>query len=193
MADSQSVSQSVSLGVEPTLWTFDHILFPFQGFGSGIGCPVSVGRPLWREAGSVLCKSQSSHLSVCTFTIYIFVFHTFTIIITSSCIYACQNNAVNLAKPCWFVTCWYELTCSLRRFKHATAIHSLSWGGGQSRFPITPSQTRPRSWSSIRNVSSQTSTTNATRKLILHLLLLLQAKLWNQEIQSGELLQSELE
>jgi hypothetical protein len=39
------------------------------------------GRPLWWEAGSVLCKSQSSHLCVCTFTIYIFVFHTFTIYI----------------------------------------------------------------------------------------------------------------
>jgi hypothetical protein len=35
----------------------------FQEFGSGICCLVSVGRPLWREAGSVLCKSQSSYLS----------------------------------------------------------------------------------------------------------------------------------
>jgi hypothetical protein len=35
--------------------------------------------PLWREAWPVLCKSQFSHLSVCTFTIYIFVFHTCTI------------------------------------------------------------------------------------------------------------------
>jgi hypothetical protein len=64
-ADSQSV---LCLGVEPTLWTFDQILLPFQEFGSGICCLVSVGRPLWREAGSVLCKSRSSHLSVCTFT-----------------------------------------------------------------------------------------------------------------------------
>jgi hypothetical protein len=70
---------TVSLGVEPTLWTFDQILLIFQVFGSGICCNVSVGRPLWREAGSVLCKSQFSHLSVCTFNIYIFVFHTFTI------------------------------------------------------------------------------------------------------------------
>jgi hypothetical protein len=42
MADSQSVS----LGVEPTLWTFDQILLPFQEFVSGICCPVSVRRPL---------------------------------------------------------------------------------------------------------------------------------------------------
>jgi hypothetical protein len=56
----QSVSQSVCLGVEPTLWTFDQILLPFQVFE--ICCLVSVGRPLYREAGSVLCKSQSSHL-----------------------------------------------------------------------------------------------------------------------------------
>jgi hypothetical protein len=73
-----TISQSVCLGVEPTLWTFDQILLPFKVFGSEICCLVSVGRPLRREAGSVLCKSQSSHLSVCTFTIYIFVFHTFT-------------------------------------------------------------------------------------------------------------------
>jgi hypothetical protein len=31
-------------------WTFDQMLLPFQVFGSGICCPVSVGRPLWREA-----------------------------------------------------------------------------------------------------------------------------------------------
>jgi hypothetical protein len=79
LSDERSVSQShftadshsVYLGIEPTLWTFQQKLFPFQEFGSGICCPVSVGRPLWREAGSVLCKSQFSHLSVCTFTIYI--------------------------------------------------------------------------------------------------------------------------
>jgi hypothetical protein len=58
-ADSQSVSQSVCLGVEPTLWTFDQILLPFQELGSGICCPVSVGPPLWREAGSVFCQSAS--------------------------------------------------------------------------------------------------------------------------------------
>jgi hypothetical protein len=75
---SQLVSQSVCLCVEPTLWTIDHIMLPFQVFGSEMCCPVSVGRLLWREAGSVLCKSQSSHLSVCIFTIYIFVFHNFT-------------------------------------------------------------------------------------------------------------------
>jgi hypothetical protein len=39
-------SQSVCLGAEPTLWTFDQILLPFQVFGSKICCLVSVGRPL---------------------------------------------------------------------------------------------------------------------------------------------------
>jgi hypothetical protein len=53
-------SQSVCLGVEPSLWTFDQILLHFQEFRSGICCLVSVGRPLWWEAGSVLCKSKSS-------------------------------------------------------------------------------------------------------------------------------------
>jgi hypothetical protein len=74
-------SQSVCLGVEPTSSTFDQILLPFQQFGCGMCCLVSVGRPLWREAWCVVCKSQSSHLSVCTFTIYMFVFHTFTMYI----------------------------------------------------------------------------------------------------------------
>jgi hypothetical protein len=41
-----TVSQSVCLGVKPTLWTFDQILVPFQVFGSEICCLVSVGRPL---------------------------------------------------------------------------------------------------------------------------------------------------
>jgi hypothetical protein len=51
-----TVSRSVCLGVEPTLWTFNQILLPFQEIGSGICYLVSVGRPLWREAGSVLCS-----------------------------------------------------------------------------------------------------------------------------------------
>jgi hypothetical protein len=46
-------SQSVCLGVEPSLWTFHQILFPVQDFGSGICCPVFVWRPLTREAGPV--------------------------------------------------------------------------------------------------------------------------------------------
>jgi hypothetical protein len=39
------------------------------------------GALLWQEAGSVLGKSQSSHLSVHTFIIYIVVFHIFTMYI----------------------------------------------------------------------------------------------------------------
>jgi hypothetical protein len=41
-----TVSRSVCLVFEPTLWTFDQILVPFQEFGSGICRLVSVGRPL---------------------------------------------------------------------------------------------------------------------------------------------------
>jgi hypothetical protein len=44
-------SQSVCLGVEPTLWTFDQILLLFQEFGSGTCCPVSVGCPLYEKLG----------------------------------------------------------------------------------------------------------------------------------------------
>jgi hypothetical protein len=39
-------SQSVCLGVEPTLWTFDQTLLPFQELESVICWPVSVRRPL---------------------------------------------------------------------------------------------------------------------------------------------------
>jgi hypothetical protein len=56
MADSQSVC----LGVEPTLWSFDQILLPSQEFGSRICCTVSVGRPLSREAESDLRKSPAN-------------------------------------------------------------------------------------------------------------------------------------
>jgi hypothetical protein len=71
---SQTVSQSVCLGVEPTLWTFDQILLPFQEFGSGICCPVC-GVPSLTVGRVCLCKSQPSNLSECIFTINIFVFH----------------------------------------------------------------------------------------------------------------------
>jgi hypothetical protein len=60
-------SQSVCLGFEPTLWTFDQILLPFQEFGSGICCPASVGRPLWRKAGSVIVwNGYTAHLTSVT-------------------------------------------------------------------------------------------------------------------------------
>jgi hypothetical protein len=75
-----AASQSVCLGVKPTWWTFDQILLPFKSLGLEF-VVLSVEHHLWWEAGSVLCKSQSSHLSVCTFTINIFVFHTFIIYI----------------------------------------------------------------------------------------------------------------
>jgi hypothetical protein len=47
-------SLSICLGIEPTLWTFDQTLLPFQESGSGICCPVSVRRPLWREDRSAI-------------------------------------------------------------------------------------------------------------------------------------------
>jgi hypothetical protein len=43
-----SESQSVCLGVEPTLWTFYQILLPYHEFGSGICCPVSGAPSLTR-------------------------------------------------------------------------------------------------------------------------------------------------
>jgi hypothetical protein len=49
--DWRSVSQSVCLGVEPKSGTFDQRFF-FQSY-----CLVFLGRPLWREVGSVMCQS----------------------------------------------------------------------------------------------------------------------------------------
>jgi hypothetical protein len=39
--------------------TCDQMLLPFRGLLSESCCLVSVGHPLWREVGSVICQSQS--------------------------------------------------------------------------------------------------------------------------------------
>jgi hypothetical protein len=54
------VSQSVSMSRYRTHFeTCDQILFCVRRFLSESCCLVSVGRPLWREVGSVICHSQS--------------------------------------------------------------------------------------------------------------------------------------
>jgi hypothetical protein len=71
VSESESLGrQSVCLGVEPTLWTFGQILLPFQEFGSGICCPISVGplsdeRPGLSFVNSVSCKEIRVVLTVC--------------------------------------------------------------------------------------------------------------------------------
>jgi hypothetical protein len=73
----------------------------------------SVEHPLWREAGSVLCKSQPSHLSVCTFTIYILYFTDlpYPYIYIYIYIYTRYNTEVTnrvgrtqLGSFCWLIT-----------------------------------------------------------------------------------------
>jgi hypothetical protein len=51
--DGRSVSQSVSLGVEPHLELMTRYLLLFDSYGL-----VFVGRPLWREEESVFCQSH---------------------------------------------------------------------------------------------------------------------------------------
>jgi hypothetical protein len=57
--DWRSVSQSVILGVEPHLWLITRYLLLFDSYGL-----VFVGRPLWREDGSVLYAAGSSQGSL---------------------------------------------------------------------------------------------------------------------------------
>jgi hypothetical protein len=47
-----TVSQSVCLGVEPRLGLMTRYSFFLENY-----CPVHMGRPLWREVGSVVCQS----------------------------------------------------------------------------------------------------------------------------------------
>jgi hypothetical protein len=64
-----TVSQSVCLGNEHPCGTCDQILLSVRRLFFESCCLVSVGRPLWREVGSVICHSQSiviSNLSVFT-------------------------------------------------------------------------------------------------------------------------------
>jgi hypothetical protein len=50
------VSQSLCLGIEHPCGTCDQILFPVGMLLSEICGLVSIGRPLWREDGSVICS-----------------------------------------------------------------------------------------------------------------------------------------
>jgi hypothetical protein len=52
--DSQSVSQSVCLGVEHPCGTCEQIFLPVEMLLFGICGLVSVGRPLWRKDGSAI-------------------------------------------------------------------------------------------------------------------------------------------
>jgi hypothetical protein len=56
-----TVSQSVRLGVEPRLGLMTRYLIIYLSFESY--CPVCMGRPLWREDGSVICLGQSVVMS----------------------------------------------------------------------------------------------------------------------------------
>jgi hypothetical protein len=67
-----TVSQSVCLGVEPTLWTFDQILLPFQEFGSGICCPVC-GSPS-------LTRGWACHSLVICLCVHLLTFLCFTLL-----------------------------------------------------------------------------------------------------------------
>jgi hypothetical protein len=56
--DGQSVSQSVLVS-SPVRGSWPDIYFYFESY-----CPVYMGRPLWREDGSVICLGQSVVMSL---------------------------------------------------------------------------------------------------------------------------------
>jgi hypothetical protein len=51
--------------------TCDQILLSVRRLFSEICCLVSMGRPIWREVGSVICLSLSSNLPLFTSNIYV--------------------------------------------------------------------------------------------------------------------------
>jgi hypothetical protein len=57
--DWRSVSQSVSLDVEPHLGLMTRYLVLFDSYG--LVCFFFAGRPLWRKGGSVFCQSHCLH------------------------------------------------------------------------------------------------------------------------------------
>jgi hypothetical protein len=72
-----TVSQSVGLGVEPCLGLMNRYLFLLESC-----CPVYMGRPLWREDGSVICQGQSVIMSLVSIYILFTKLHLLTNICT---------------------------------------------------------------------------------------------------------------
>jgi hypothetical protein len=68
-----AVSQSVCLGVEPTLWTFGQILLPFQELASGICCPLSAGGALSEERPCLSFVSHSQVICLCVHLLFTFL------------------------------------------------------------------------------------------------------------------------
>jgi hypothetical protein len=59
-----TVSQSICVGVEPRLGLMTRCFFLFESY-----CPVHVGRPLWREVGSVICTIIYNYYNISARTI----------------------------------------------------------------------------------------------------------------------------
>jgi hypothetical protein len=81
-----TVSQSVRLGVEPNLGLLTRAFFFFQSY-----CLVFWGRPLWREIGSVMCKSLSLKSTV--------VSQYLQQLFTLNSKFTCITNIYNIYRP----------------------------------------------------------------------------------------------
>jgi hypothetical protein len=97
LAVGRSVSQSVCLGVEPTLGLVTRYYFLSEGWLLSKSCRlVSVGRPLWREVGPVIFHSQS--VAMYQYLHQRFTFHVF-------CSSAMYTKLLS-------VSAWYSRLCS---------------------------------------------------------------------------------
>jgi hypothetical protein len=79
-----TVSQSVRLGVEPRLGLMTRYLFLYESCH-----PVYMGRPLWREDGSVVCQSVRNNVIFSIYIVYTSDTYEICAICTSN---LCQYN-----------------------------------------------------------------------------------------------------
>jgi hypothetical protein len=115
-----TVSQSVCLGVKPKSGTSDQRFFFPQSY-----CLVFLGRPLWREVGSVMCQSLSMDSTIVSVD---------TALARNQ--YPIQGvlpNAFKIPKICKNVGLWNVLLCGTHKYEsffviqHLNSSHFFNW------------------------------------------------------------------
>jgi hypothetical protein len=126
----QSVSQSVCLGVEPSLGLLTRDLTSLFFFFK-VTVLSYLGRPLWREVGSVICQLfviiGCSSLSIYIYNLHcvLHTFHNYNIYTeTFTMCYTQKKNGWSLSRPCspWCFPFKGELLPSAVQ-PHCTHLH----------------------------------------------------------------------